>query len=55
MKSDLDQLAPAMDWQHLDVATLKSLVTSQVGIESLLALRDQDAETVMDILEEVKV
>lgn len=42
-----------LDWKTLDVATLKSLVTSQTGIDSLVAVLDQDAVTSIDGLEEV--
>lgn len=54
MESDPGKSAQSTDWQHLDVATLESLVTSQAGLDSLVALRDQDAAAVMDVLEEVK-
>lgn len=49
----LDQAMLIPDWKHLDVATLKTLVTSQTGIDSLVAVRDQDAVWVMDVIEEV--
>lgn len=48
-----DQAMLILDWTQLDVATLKSLVTSQAGIDALVAVRGRDAVVVMDVLEEV--
>lgn len=41
------------DWQHLDIRSLEAIVVSQPGIESLLALRGEDAKAVVNLLDQV--
>lgn len=53
MASNTTSPTITLNWKQLDLVTLEQLVCSQAGIDSLIALRGQNAAAVVDLVDQV--